>query len=178
MKNEIWKDIKGYEKLYQVSNIGRVKSLPKISRRNYLQKEIILNANKANGYVRVTLYKNNQSKAYSIHRLVAEAFIPNPENKRTVNHKNGIKIDNGEENLEWNTYKENVQHSYDNGFQIPLCGEFNGAAKLTEKQVEEIRVKYIPFKYSMSKLANEYSVGVTTIFHIIRYETYENKYIS
>lgn len=98
---EIWKDIKGYEGIYQVSNLGKVKSLL----RNKLFK---VSLNKY-GYPRVS-FKN---KTYTVHRLVAEAFIPNPYNKPTVNHKNKIKTDNTVENLEWMTIGENNKHRYD-----------------------------------------------------------------
>lgn len=67
------------------------------------------------GYHRVTLYKNNKPKHYPIHRLVAETFIPNPENKPTVNHIDGDKSNNSVSNLEWSTHSENSQHAYDNG---------------------------------------------------------------
>lgn len=116
IENEIWKDIKGYIGLYQVSNFGRIKSLRRkiISPTgNYYSKEKILttNANDGLGYVRIQLFKNNKSKCVRVHRLVAEAFIPNPYNKRDVNHKNGIKSDNRVENLEWATRSENELHS-------------------------------------------------------------------
>ena len=82
---EIWKDIIGYEGRYQVSNLGRVKSL----NYNNTNKEKILKPKKENnGYLRVNLSKNGKAKMYSVHRLVAIVYIPNPENKETVNHKN------------------------------------------------------------------------------------------
>lgn len=101
---EIYKDIKGYEGIYQVSNMGNIKSL------NYRKtgKESILKLKKTKKDYNF-IYLN---KYYSIHRLVAESFIPNPDNKPQVNHINGIKTDNRVKNLEWVTQSENIKHSY------------------------------------------------------------------
>lgn len=122
---EIWKDIEGYEGLYQVSNLGRVKSMERYvinhSGVSYLIHEKIRKAtekkdkNKKQGYMHIALYKNNKGKNYYVHRLVAEAFIENPENKKTVNHINGNKHDNRVENLEWLTYSENNVHAIEKG---------------------------------------------------------------
>lgn len=103
---EIWKDIKGYEGLYQISNYGRVMSFYKSSKTGggILQKQIY------KGYEFVNLYKNGARKTPKIHRLVAEAFIPNPDGHPFVNHKNEIKNDNIVTNLEWCTPKYNSNY--------------------------------------------------------------------
>lgn len=110
---ENWRDIKEYEGLYQVSNFGRVRSLDRyVNNRhkngNKLVKGKLLKQVKlSGGYLGVTLCKNNVIKTHSVHRLVAQAFKPNPQNKKCVNHLNKIRTDNRAENLEWCTYKEN-----------------------------------------------------------------------
>ena len=101
--NEIWKPIKGYEGLYEVSNFGRIKSLK-------FGKERILKGSKDKyGYLQVVLSKNNKSKTFKVHRLVSEAFIPNPDNLPQVNHKDENPSNNNVNNLEWcdKTYNNN-----------------------------------------------------------------------
>lgn len=104
---EVWKDVKGYEGLYQVSNLGRIKSL------NYKRtgkEKIMKQTKRGNGYLRVDLCKDKKIKTYNVHRLVAMTFIFNEYNKPQVNHINEIKTDNRVENLEWVTSKENVNY--------------------------------------------------------------------
>ena len=104
---EIWKDIEGFEGLYQVSNLGRVKSL----NYNHTKKEKILKLQlHGTGYLLVVLYKESKGKIYQVHRLVVQAFIPNLENKPQVNHKDEDKTNNKVENLEWTTRKENCNY--------------------------------------------------------------------
>lgn len=119
---EIWKDIKDYKGLYQVSNIGRVKSL---ANRSNHKTEIIIKQSKVTGYMQVTLYKNSRRKMFKVHRLVAMAFIPNPLNKEQVNHIDGKKTNNAVENLEWNTVSENVKHAFCKELNSPLKGSSN-----------------------------------------------------
>ena len=101
---ELWKDIKGYEGKYQVSNFGRVKSL---NYNNTSQEKILVNSLSNKGYYRVSLSLNNKAKQYNIHRLVAEAFIPNPLNLPFVNHKDKNRTNNMVDNLEWCTIQYN-----------------------------------------------------------------------
>ena len=104
---EEWKDIKGYEGIYQISNKGRVKTLGN----NKTKKEKIRDGKIDRGYKRISLCKNGKEKKYSIHRLVAEAFLPNPDNLPVVNHKDENKLNNNVENLEWCTQEYNVNYS-------------------------------------------------------------------
>ena len=104
MEEEVWKPIKNYEGLYEVSNMGRVKNL------NYKgsgKEKILKNIKRREGYLMVILTKNGKRRGFLVHRLVAEAFIPNPEGKPCIDHINTIRNDNRIENLRWVTYKEN-----------------------------------------------------------------------
>lgn len=105
---EIWKDIKGYEGLYQASNLGRIKSIP---RKGTSKNEKILKLqNKQDGYARILLYKNNVCKNKLVHRLIAETFIPNPNNYKEINHKDENKKNNNINNLEWCTRSYNIKY--------------------------------------------------------------------
>lgn len=114
MENEIWVPIRGYEDIYMLSNLGRVKSISRYFMRHgykvYL-KETILKTYSNRGYPSVKLCKNAVTKQAAIHRILAIHFLPNPENKPDINHINGIKGDFRLENLEWCTHKENINHA-------------------------------------------------------------------
>lgn len=107
---EVWKDVPGYEGLYQVSNLGRVKSLPK--KGGWSQAKILRPRYDRNGYNRVGLYKNGKSNEAKVHRLVATVFLGKaPEGKTTINHKDGNHSNNCVDNLEWASQLENNLHS-------------------------------------------------------------------
>lgn len=137
--HEIWKAIKGYEGLYEVSSLGRVKSLGKGGQNQFQGNERCKTLRiKRGGYYGINLHKNGEASSRTVHRLVAETFIPNPDNKPQVNHKNGIKTDNRVENLEFCTSKENINHAFENGLSSQL-GERNAGSKLNDKKVRVIK---------------------------------------
>ena len=158
---EIWKDIPGYEGRYQVSNEGRVKS--------FARKEPTIMSQKIDrGYARVGLrHKSSREQThYAIHRLVAEAFIPNPGNKPVVNHLDGCKTNNYATNLEWATLSENDVHAYKHGLRKPTNGTINGQSKLTEDAVRNIR-KRVANGETQRSVAEDYPISFQTVNDIV-----------
>ena len=117
MNNEIWKDIKDYEGLYQCSSLGKVRSLDRYveehsGKKQFRKGQIIKPKLNKNGYLQLALNKNAKRKMKYVHILVAETFLENNEKLKTVNHKDGNKLNNNIDNLEWSSYSENNQHAY------------------------------------------------------------------
>lgn len=131
IEGEVWKAIPGFERDYSVSNLGRISSRPRWGTSGGILKP----SKTAKGYLRVEL----GCKPKQVHRLVAQSFIPNPDNNPEVNHKNGIKTDNAVQNLEWSTTKENVIHSFEVLGRVNPKGEQQHSAKLRADQINDIR---------------------------------------
>lgn len=124
MTEEIWKDIEGFEGLYMVSNLGRIKSL---DYHRTGEEKILMLSKHTDGYLLVSLCKNNMKKTFSVHRLVATTFIPNPDNKPHIDHINTIRIDNRVDNLRWCTAKENFYNPISRKRYLdnsPIAGKF------------------------------------------------------
>lgn len=145
MENEIWKDIEGFEGIYQVSSLGRVKRLEtKIfnGKAYYTIKErIIKGKNHSAGYRTFCLSYNKIRKDVLEHRLIAIHFIPNPNNFPCINHKDGNKQNNKISNLEWCSYLDNNQHAYDSGIKKPTWKGRTGSKHCRSKKVEQIDIK-------------------------------------
>lgn len=148
---EEWRDIIGYEGYYQVSSIGRVKRLGRIINRDkmgsfYTEEKILHSHVNPKGYLRIQLTKETIQKSFMVHRLVASAFVLNPENKPIINHIDSNRINNNVVNLEWVTHSENLLHGYLFGnkkakikYSI-ICNELNiqtfGIAKMTQELID------------------------------------------
>ena len=164
-----WKPVVGFEGLYEVSDNGLIKSLARTRGNGILYKEKLLKQQcQWTGYMQVQLYRSDGSFGYyKVHRIVAEAFIPNPDNKPQVNHKNGIKNDNHVENLEWVTSNENHRHAFDElGKKSSKTqkGRPSARRKLTDAQINEI----LSDDRSQSRIAVDYGVSQQTISNIKR----------
>ena len=168
LPHEIWRDVVGFEGLYRVSNMGRVKSL--FNGDVKIRRAPLCNP----GYFSVVLYKDNEVTHIRIHVLVAQAFLPNPENKRYVNHRDGNKRNNRVDNLEWVTPLENAHHAINMGLTKSGCD--HPRAKLNEEQVRYIREVCIPGdrKFGFGALARKFGVGVKAIARIYYNERYRN----
>lgn len=174
--NEVWKDIEEFEGYYQISNIGEVKSLERIVKNGLnstriVKERILKQTMGTNGYLSVGLHKHQKCKKYEIHRLVAIAFISNPDNKSQVNHKDGIKTNNFDFNFEWVTHKENADHAVLNNL-VNNKGSNHGNAKLVEEDIVEIRELYK--SKSQRAIAEMYNVNRATIGLIVTFKTWKH----
>lgn len=157
MSNELWRDVRGYEGYYQVSNKGRVYSTRS-------QRNLSLTHEKR-GYVSVELNVQGVNKRVKIHRLVAKSFIPPVEGKALVNHINSIRNDNRVENLEWCTQSENILHGFKYGNK-DSHGENHSHNKLTEKQV--IEILQLKGTVTQQKIADMFNISRENISRIHR----------
>ena len=159
---ETWRDIKGYEGKYKVSNLGNVKSFKK-----EVKGRLLSMPQKDNGYLVTTLFKGGRGtgKQFTIHRLVAEAFLDEKEGCNIVNHLDGNKTNNDVRNLEWTTYKGNYKHAYEMKLRIDPKGEGNCNSILNEQIVRMIRNwnETNPAYFTDEKLARCFGVKRNTI---------------
>lgn len=158
---EIWKPVVGWESLYEVSSFGRLRSLH--YKKIRLLKNNITNLTKNYSYCKVILYNKKFRKTYSVHRLVATAFIPNLKNKLCVNHKDSNPQNNNVNNLEWCTQIENVKHATRE--KRMSFGAKNGNSKLKEDDVKEI-INLLNKKEKGVKIAKKFKVTTATISDI------------
>jgi NUMOD4 motif len=162
MTIEEWRTIEGFEK-YQVSNLGKVKSFV-----GCREGKILSSHNDPDKYVFVGLCNDNNAKAttISVHKLVANAFIPNPNGYKYNNHKNGKKSDNSVDNIEWCTQSHNVKHGYDALGRESVKGELVGSAKLTNDEVIKIYDLVWHSDLTIFEICKMFNVKESTVFSI------------
>lgn len=175
---ELWENIPFYEGIYQISNYGNVRSLDREVKRafhkNGVMRTLKVKGQKIKGtpnnqgYLRVSLVNlGKNKKKFFIHRLVGNAFLSKKrEDQKWINHKDGIKSNNHHSNLEWVNCQENSIHSINNKLQIPLKGESNPFSKLTQIEVDEIRLRHSKGE-SIPSMHNDYSVSKTMLYNIV-----------
>ena len=175
---EVWRDIKQYEGLYQVSNLGRVKSLERIvtSRNQHktfertIKERILSPGIDSRGYHMVSLNQGGDSDSRLVHILVAEAFVPNPQNKYSVNHEDGNKLNNNVNNLTRATRSEQQLHAYKFGL-ISKKGSKNGRAKLSDGDVLSI-VSLSTQGYSYKEISKKIKASKYQISNILTGKTW------
>jgi hypothetical protein len=161
---EKWKDIDGFEGIYQISNYGRVM--------NVKTKTLKIFAKHSNGYLCVHLYKQGKCSAKLVHRVVALHFIENNENKPVVNHIDGNKHNNHVDNLEWNTHLENAKHAWDNGLYDKnldrpwVRGSNSGKSKLDEQKAKEIYTLANTSIFTLKEIAEIYKISKPVVIQI------------
>ena len=171
---EVWKDIEGFEGIYQVSNFGRVKSLDReitnLVGRTYSVKGVVLRQTLRNGYQRVILSLDGKATHVSVHRLVALAFVDNPENKEYVHHIDSDKMNNHMDNLEWATPLENSRDARINNLYI--SGSRSPDSKLEIEVIPNILDLYFNKGLFQSEIGEKYNVSQSMISHVIRGESW------
>lgn len=168
LSNEIWKDIKEYEGLYQISNFGRVRN-----RNNKLLKIRYVGKKPYTPSACVILSKNSVAKTWILHRLLGMYFLECPPNYKElqINHIDGNRLNNKLSNLEWCTASENQKHAFKMGLQSNK-GEKNSRAKLTQSDVDEIRAM-VSQGVSSRFIASKFNTNQSYVRHIVTYKTWK-----
>ena len=171
---EIWKDIKGFEGIYQISNLGNIKSLTRSVKTfngfRTSKGQTLKPLKTKNGYLRICLKSHQKNFYFSVHRLVAEAFIPNPNSYPVINHKDNNPLNNNVNNLEWCTQSYNVKYSYTNGNAKPTSGCFkkgNIPHNLTKVSQYDKKGNFINTYNSVKLAAKAIGQTPTSIFNCL-----------
>jgi hypothetical protein len=176
---EVWKDIKDYEGIYQVSNQGRVRSLDRIvvnkNGINIKRKGRVYKLSpEGSGYYQVQFYNKGKRVHKSVHRLVAFCFLINNNNLSDINHKDGNKTNNNVNNLEWMTHSDNMIHAHNNGLLRNVDGENNNMSKITKIIAIDIFKKSWNTKIKQKEIADMYGISISCVSLIKRKKTWKH----
>lgn len=165
---EKWKDIPGYDGMYQVSDEGRVRSWKRHAGRPGKRNEpvILKQTPDSPGYLRVSLWNDGVRKMGVIHRLVPELFIPNPENKEYINHLDGNKFNNNASNLRWSTPSENALHAYDSGLRK--------GGRMSKVKAKKLKKDLISGDLSTSRASELFSITAQHAKRVLKGECWAN----
>lgn len=166
-----WKEIEEFDGKYSVSNTGQIKN----TKTGTLLKQVL----NPTGYYMINVKPNGRqgkSKTFRVHREVAKAFIPNPDNLPVTNHIDGCKTNNHVSNLEWCTHSYNSKHAIAHGLLNPSTGQDHCHSKLTEDDVRYIRAVYVSYhkEYGTRALSRRYNIDHTTIIDVLNRKTWDN----
>jgi len=165
MNEEIWKDVVGYEGYYEVSDMGNVRYLKRYNKKCEPQ---LMKKWTRNKYPAVTFNIKKNGDKRAVHRLVAESFLPNPENKKCVNHKNGIKSDNRVENLEWCTHSENNLHAFQTGLRInSWLGKFGPEHNCYKGDILAYKNGLLVYTLKGKKSMDEFGLSYNSVLEVI-----------
>lgn len=177
MEKEIWKTIPEFEGLYQISNHGRIKSLERQDTgegygKYYRPEKIKKPSIGTNGYYGISFFKAKKRYPKSVHRLVAELFVKNPDNKPCVNHLDGDKLNNYYKNLGWVSYSENMNHAFENN----LIKNAVGGKSITSKKVKQLTItgELVKIHSSITEAANEVDITMGGIIGVCKKQKYRN----
>ena len=165
IESEIWIPITGYEGFYEISNMGRIKGIDRVDCMGQFRKtKISKQCFDKNKYLLISLSRDRIDKTFRVHRLVGFHFIPNPENKKEINHKKGIKTDNRASELEWSTNKENIHHSISIGIKRSIKGESNPGAIINQ----ELALKIFNYQGKLRHVASHFNIDKQIVSRIKR----------
>ena len=160
-----WREVKGYEGLYDVNDLGYIRSRDRTTtgnRNRYIFGKVLSPSMRSDGYLVVALCKDGKVKMHRVHRIVADAFLPADDTRPYINHKDGNPRNNHVSNLERCTQKENVQHAYDTGLHKPN-------RLLSEEQIAYIKAVYVPYsrEFGTGALARKFGVNQEVVWRYI-----------
>lgn len=171
-REEYWVPIKGYEGLYEINNFGQIKRLARMISRPtignfYVPDKLLKVVPMSTGYLSVSMTKDGKQTECLVHRLYAEAFIPNPNNLPCVNHIDGNKLNNDLSNLEWCSYSVNNRHATNTCLRKICSGEETTSSKISNSDAHDIRYMYTYKNIGVEELSKEYNLSKTSIRAII-----------